>query len=79
MEDDKILERARKHIMVGIICGVGIGVGILLLIDDAEDFGLFSTPDHPTWIHHWLLGVILIIVGLIALFIYLMLVFGIIK
>ena len=39
-------------------------VGLALLVDDIKDFGLFSTPEHPSPLHHWQYGLILFIVGL---------------
>ena len=39
-------------------------VGLALVADDIRDFGLFSTPEHPSPLHHWQYGLILFIVGL---------------
>jgi hypothetical protein len=30
--------------------------GELMVIDDFKDYGKFSTPDHPSPIHHWWIG-----------------------
>lgn len=31
-------------------------LGELMVIDDWKDYGKFSTPDHPSPIHHWWIG-----------------------
>ena len=38
--------------------------GVALLVDDLKDFGKFSTEDHPSPIHHWQWGLVLLITGL---------------
>ena len=30
--------------------------GELMVIDDFKDYGKFSTPEHPSPIHHWWIG-----------------------
>ncbi len=37
--------------------------GAWMLIDDAKDLGKFSTPDHPSPIHHWQWGILALIIG----------------
>ena len=44
-----------------------IGVGTYLLIDDLKDFGFFSTKDHPSPLHHWQYGLLLLLGGLLSL------------
>jgi len=44
-----------------------IGVGTYLLIDDLKDFGFFSTKDHPSPLHHWQYGLVLLLGGLLSL------------
>ena len=49
-------------------CGLVIaGIGAFLLVDDAKDFGTFSTPEHPSPLHHWQLGLALFLAGLIII------------
>lgn len=33
--------------------------GELMVIDDWKDYGKFSTPEHPSPIHHWWIGELL--------------------
>ena len=42
-------------------------LGLALIWDDIKDFGLFSTPDHPSPLHHWQYGLILFLAGLTAM------------
>lgn len=37
--------------------------GIVLLADDAHDFAKLDTPDHPSPLHHWIWGVLLLLGG----------------
>ena len=54
--------------IVPLMASIGsIGVGTYLLIDDLKDFGFFSTKDHPSPLHHWQYGLILLLGGLISL------------
>ena len=49
-------------------CGLVIaGLGAFLLVDDAKDYGTFSTPRHPSPFHHWQIGLALFIVGLVVI------------
>jgi len=42
------------------------GLGVALVIDDVKDLGMFSTPKHPSPLHHWQYGIILFVVGISA-------------
>lgn len=60
----EVIKRVQKNI---VPFGVGVGcfaVGTFLFLDDAYDFGLFSTPEHPSPIHHWWIGLILMLLGI---------------
>ena len=56
------------HEVAGLLGGIaGFGLGSALLLDDAKDLGKFSTPDHPSPIHHWQIGLCLMIASLIGI------------
>ncbi len=68
---DEIKERIKERIVpFGFSLGA-IAVGAFLLIDDAGDFGDFSTVSHPSWVHHWWIGLLVMLLGLILLLIVL--------
>ena len=49
------------------LIGAGVAgsiIGLALTLDDVKDFGLFSTPEHPSPIHHWWIGLIIYLVSL---------------
>lgn len=41
--------------------------GAGLLLDDAHDFGKLDSPDHPSPLHHWMWGALLMIGGVAGL------------
>ena len=48
----------------GLLGSIGaFGLGATLLFDDAKDLGEFSTPEHPSPIHHWIWGLLLMTGG----------------
>ena len=52
--------------MINLISGIGmIAAGVWMILDDIKDFGKFSYPGHPSPIHHWQHGLVLLILGLI--------------
>lgn len=54
------------YAMTALGAGMLIG-GAILVLDDIDDLGFFSTPDHPSPLHHWIYGVLLIVFGAIIL------------
>lgn len=66
-----VVEEIRRRIQKNIVpFGFGVGmfaVGTFLFLDDAYDFGLFSTKEHPSPIHHWWIGLILMIIGIVLI------------
>ena len=69
----RVWDTIQEHlplILGGAIC---LASGAILLFDDVKDFGDFATPEHPSPIHHWQWGVILIILGAVVLAIALIL------
>ena len=61
------LQRIKERIVpFGFSLGA-IAVGSFLLLDDAEDFGEFATPQHPTFVHHWWIGLIVLVLGVVLL------------
>jgi len=43
--------------------GAAFLAGIGLLLDDAHDFGKLDTPNHPSPLHHWIWGILLMLGG----------------
>ena len=39
-----------------MLSAIGLGIGGVILEDDAKDIGKFSSPEHPSPLHHWQLG-----------------------
>ena len=67
VRDNGLLAKIRERIVpFGFSVGM-IGVGAFLFLDDAVDFGTFSTPTHPTWVHHWWIGLLVMVLGVILL------------
>ena len=65
--DNRLLNTVKENIVpFGFSLGM-IGVGAFLFLDDAGDFATFSTPEHPSHIHHWWVGLLILILGLILL------------
>ena len=62
-----LVEKAKERIVPISLSLGAIGVGTFMLLDDAEDFGIFATPQHPTFVHHWWIGLIVLILGIILL------------
>ena len=59
-------EISNREIGLALI-GAGVAgfiIGLALTLDDVKDFGLFSTPEHPSPIHHWWIGLIIYLVSL---------------
>ena len=52
---------------LGILSIAAVSVGIFLMIDDAKDWAKFSTPEHPSPVHHWQHGLILFLLGCVGL------------
>lgn len=50
-----------------MLSSLGLGIGGVILEDDAGDIGEFSTPEHPSPLHHWQLGLGIIIASTIGL------------
>ena len=51
--------------LMGLLGSIGaFGLGVALLFDDAKDLGLFSTPDHPSPLHHWQISIPIMLGGL---------------
>jgi len=43
--------------LAGLLGSLGaFTLGSYLLLDDGKDLGLFSTEDHPSPLHHWIVG-----------------------
>jgi len=59
----------RQALGAGLTLGglVASGLGIALMLDDVKDLGLFSTPKHPSPLHHWQIGLILFVAGITTL------------
>ena len=55
------MEKEKVKISDAFIGGgiIGTIVGAALMIDDVKDLGMFSTPEHPSPIHHWWIGLII--------------------
>lgn len=66
---DERIEKIRERIVpFGFSLGM-IALGTFLFLDDLNDFGKFSTPDHPSRVHHWWIGLLIMLLGLILLLI----------
>jgi len=64
---DSFIEKILPYLPY-MVCGVIIaGIGAFLIVDDAYDFGTFSTSRHPSPWHHWQVGLVLFIVGLVII------------
>jgi len=51
--------------LMGLLGSIGaFGLGTALLFDDAKDLGEFSSEDHPSPLHHWIWGLLLMTGGL---------------
>lgn len=46
---------------------IGIIAGTLMALDDIHDFGKTSYPGHPSPLHHWMYGIIIIALSSVAL------------
>lgn len=55
----------------GFLVGGGIATvwGIWMLWDDLSDFGSSKTKTHTGFFHHWMWGILSVVVGLILLII----------
>ena len=60
---DDELERA---FFIALLSTLGLTIGSGLMLDDAEDFGKFRKPGHPSPLHHWQLGLALFTASLLG-------------
>ena len=58
---DDDVERA---FFIALLSTLGLTIGSGLMLDDAEDFGQFRKPGHPSPLHHWQLGLALFMASL---------------
>ena len=57
-----------EKVLLGLGVGVGLTLGgIVLFWDDIKDIPHFSTERHISPLHHWWLGLLLFLAGLVVL------------